>query len=160
MYRLQGRYGHGKFDYSIEAHFNGMIHMFGVTVVKQEDFEKAVAQNLVQLGSILTDRKRKRNNDDDDGYIEEDSSVPTKAYGIVTDSIQWFFLECVIDQPGSSAKAKFRVSPLKETINYQASSWRKEVGEVLGRVVWLMRKMTSEIPNRDNRFKKRRFDTT
>ncbi|KAF9340976.1 hypothetical protein BGX26_008820, partial [Mortierella sp. AD094] len=57
-----------------------------VTEVKHEDFRKGVAQNLVQLESSLTVRKRKRC-DDDEEEEEEDRSAPLKAYGIMPTGI-------------------------------------------------------------------------
>ncbi|KAF9103562.1 hypothetical protein BGX27_010532 [Mortierella sp. AM989] len=81
---LRGRHGHGKVDYSIEASVGGMAHILGVAEVKKENFKKGVAQNLVQLESPLSIRKRKLE-DDDDG-VDGDLSIPMKSYGIVTDA--------------------------------------------------------------------------
>ncbi|KAG0006762.1 hypothetical protein BGZ65_004165, partial [Modicella reniformis] len=114
---LRDRNGHGKVDYSIEASAGGMTHILGVTKVKREDFKKAVAQNLVQLESSLTLRKRNRM-DDDDEEEEEDKSIPIKAYGIVTDAVQCYFLECSMDQP-DPGRPTFRISKLVEIINYR-----------------------------------------
>ncbi|KAF9997529.1 hypothetical protein BGZ80_006990, partial [Entomortierella chlamydospora] len=87
---LRGRHGHGKVDYSIESLANdGTRHILCVTEVKQEDFRRGVAQNLVQLESSLAARKRKRCDEDGgDRELEDDKSVPLKAYGIVTDAAQ------------------------------------------------------------------------
>ncbi|KAF9344265.1 hypothetical protein BGX26_004589, partial [Mortierella sp. AD094] len=148
---IRGRHGHGKVDYSIEVSAGGVTHILGVTEVKQEDFKKGVAQNLVQLESSLTIRKRKREEDDD---VDEDKSIPLKAYGIVSDAVHWYFLECSIDQSGDVPasdpnRAKFRISKLDEIINYRKDRWREDAGAVLGQIVWLMRKMVSEIPKRE-----------
>ncbi|KAF9401720.1 hypothetical protein BGX21_000847 [Mortierella sp. AD011] len=160
---LRGRHGHGKVDYSIESPANdGMRHILGVTEVKQEDFRKGIAQNLVQLGSSLTVRKRKRCNEDDgDRELEDDESVPLKAYNIVTDAVNWYFLECYIDQPRESSsrdpiRPKFRISKMDDIVNYRKSTWRGDATSVLGQIVWLMRKMHSEISKREFRYKQQK----
>jgi hypothetical protein len=160
---LRGRHGHGKVDYAIEALANdGSRHILGVTEVKHEDYRKGLAQNLVQLESSLTVRKRKRSSDDNgDEEQEEDSSVPLRAYGIVTDAINWYFVECTIDQSQESGdRPKFRISKLKDIINYDKDTWRFEAESVLGQIVWLMRKMHSEIPGRELQLKKQKFFTS
>ncbi|KAF8967581.1 hypothetical protein BGZ46_000131 [Entomortierella lignicola] len=157
---LRGRHGHGKVDYSIESSVGDMTHILGVTEVKQENFKKGVAQNLVQLEASLTIRKRKLEEDDDEVY--EDKSVPLKSYGIVTDAVCWYFLECSID-PSADApasdlnRAKFRISKLDEIINYRKDRWREDAEAVLGQIVWLMRKMVSEIPKRELRHKRQKI---
>ncbi|KAF9151198.1 hypothetical protein BGX20_005480, partial [Mortierella sp. AD010] len=156
---LRGRHGHGKVDYSIEATSpGGTTHILGVTEVKHDDFRKGVAQNLVQLESSLTVRKRKRCDEEEE---EEDQSIPQKAYGIVTDAVNWYFLECSIDQSENTAstdpnRAKFRISKLDEIINYRKDKWQDEAAAVLGQIVWLMRKMVSEIPKRELRHKRQK----
>src|SRR5690554_6370940 len=87
--KFRGRHGHGKVDYAIEAlASDGTRHVLGVTEVKYQDYGKGLAQNILQLESSLTVRKRKRSCDDDgEEEREEDSSVPMRAYGIVTDAV-------------------------------------------------------------------------
>ena len=136
-----------------------MRHVLGVTAVKKDDFLKGVAQNLVQLESSLTIRKRKRC-DDDDGEMEDDRSVPLKAYGIVTNAVTWYFVECSINQSQESSsvdRPKFRISKLAKTVSYgDESTWRDDVESVFGQIVWLMRKMHSEIPRRELRHKRQK----
>ncbi|KAG0247520.1 hypothetical protein BG011_001363, partial [Mortierella polycephala] len=158
--KLRGRHGHGKVDYAIEAlDKDGTRHVLGVTEVKHEDYRKGLAQNIVQLESSLTVRKRKRSCDDDGEEREEDSSAPLRAYGIVTDASYWFFVGCTIDQSqeSSSDRPKFRISRLKDIVNYNGDTWKAEAKSVLGQIVWLMRKMHSEIPVRELRSKKQKF---
>ncbi|KAF8948406.1 hypothetical protein BGZ47_005179 [Haplosporangium gracile] len=159
---LRGRHGHGKVDYAIEALAqDGSRHVLGVTEVKREDYGKGLAQNLVQLESSLTVRKRKRSCDDNgDGEREEDSSAPMRAYGIVTDASFWFFVECTIKPSQDSGdRPKFRISRLDDIVNYNKSTWREEAASLLGQIVWLMRKMHSEIPGRELQLKKQKFTT-
>ncbi|KAF9404172.1 hypothetical protein BGZ76_007059, partial [Entomortierella beljakovae] len=107
------------------------------------------AQNRVQLESSLTIRKRKLEEDDD---VCEDKSIPMKSYGIVTDAVYWYFLECSIDQSGDVSasdpnRAKFRISKLDEIINYQKDKWREENERGPANVVralWASGRWTSE----------------
>ncbi|KAG0258557.1 hypothetical protein BG011_003224 [Mortierella polycephala] len=153
---IRSRNGHGKVDYSIEAtSVEGMIRMLlGVTEVKNDEFEKGVAQNIVQLESLLTTRKCKRS-DDDDEEGEENGPVPMKAYGIVTNASVWYFVECSIGDVSSDDpnRPKFRISELSEIVNYRKNTWREDATAVLGQIVWLMRKVVSEIPKRELRRK-------
>ncbi|KAF9926467.1 hypothetical protein FBU30_003967 [Linnemannia zychae] len=161
--KLRGRHGHGKVDYAIEAlASDGTRHVLGVTEVKYQDYGKGLAQNIVQLESSLTVRKRKRSCDDDgEEEQEEASSIPMRAYGIVTDAVNWFFVECTIDPlQDSGDRPKFKISKLKTIVNYNGDMWRAEAKAVLGQIVWLMRKMHSEIPARELRTKKQKFFTS
>ncbi|KAG0010640.1 hypothetical protein BGZ80_001297 [Entomortierella chlamydospora] len=133
---LRGRHGHGKVDYSIESLADdGTRHIFGVIEVKQEDFRKSMAQNHVQLESSLTVRKRKRCDDDEGERVAEvDESVPMNAYGIVTDAVNWYFLECRIDQSGKSSsrdpmRPKFKISKLDDIVNYRKSTAQEHPSE-------------------------------
>ncbi|KAF9536469.1 hypothetical protein EC957_010878 [Mortierella hygrophila] len=160
---LRGRHGHGKVDYAIEALAkDGSRHVLGVTEVKHEEYGKGLAQNLVQLESSLTVRKRKRDSDDNgDEERDEDRSIPLKAYGIVTDATYWFFVECIIDPSQDSGdRPKFRISRLDDIVNYNKSTWRAEAKAVLSQIVWLMRKMHSGIPGRELQLKKQKFTTS
>ncbi|KAI8598278.1 hypothetical protein EDD21DRAFT_446332 [Dissophora ornata] len=67
---------------------------------------------------------------------EEDGSVPTKAYGIVTNAITWYFVECSIgDGPYADHNPpKFKVSRLGEMINYAKSTWRDDAAAVQGQI--------------------------
>jgi hypothetical protein len=160
---VRGNHGHGKVDYAIEALAeDGSRLVLGVTEVNHEEYGKGLAQNIVQLESSLTGRKRKRSSDDNgDEEREENSSVPMRAYGIVTDASFWFFVECTIDpSQNSGGLPKFRISRLEDFVNYHKSTWRAEAKAVLGKVVWLMRKMHSEIPGRELQLKKQKFTTS
>ncbi|KAF8926153.1 hypothetical protein BGZ47_002883, partial [Haplosporangium gracile] len=160
---LRGRHGHGKVDYAIEANAkDGSKYVLGVTEVKHEEYGKGLAQNLVQLESSLTVRKHKRDSDDNgDKEREEGSSVLLKAYGIVTDATNWFFVECTIDPSQDCGdRPKFRISKLADIVNYNKSTWRAEAKAVLSQIVWLMRKMHSEIPGRELQLKKQKFFTS
>lgn len=101
---VQGVNERGPVDYAIESS-NGVT--VRVTEVKREDFRKGVTQNAVQIESILA-KKRKRNPDDIDG-TDTDTDVRTRCFGIVTNAIQWMFLECTCD---TNDRPKFKLSRL------------------------------------------------
>jgi hypothetical protein len=160
---LRSKHGHGKFDYAIEALAkDDSRHVLGVTEVKHEKYSKGLAQSIVQLESSLTMARKRRRSCDDHGdeEREEDSSIPTRAYGIVTNASLWFFVECTIDpSQDSEDRPKFRISKLKDIINYNKDTWREEAASVLGQIVWLMR-MHSELPRRELQLKKQKFTTS
>ncbi|KAI1290658.1 hypothetical protein EDD11_009120 [Mortierella claussenii] len=117
-------HGHGKVDYAIEAlASNGTRHVLGVTEVKYQDYGRGLAQDIVQLESSLTVRKRKRSCDDDGEEELLNSSVPMRAYGIVTDAVNWFLVECTVDPSQDSGDhPKFKISKLKTIINYNSDT--------------------------------------
>ncbi|KAG0257014.1 hypothetical protein BGZ95_005346 [Linnemannia exigua] len=127
--------------------------------VKHEDYGNWLAQNLVQLESSLMVRKCKRSCDDNgDEEQDGDSSAPMRVYGIVTDASFWFFVECTLDPSQDAGDGpKFMISRLDDIVNYNKSTWRQEAASVLGQIVWLMRKMHSEIPGRELQLKKQKF---
>src|SRR5690606_21585297 len=72
---ISGEYGEGPVDYAITTNHGVVV---GVTEVKKKDFEKGVAQNVVQMDSVLMG-SRKRKADDIDGTDE----APTRCMGIL-----------------------------------------------------------------------------
>ncbi|KAF9202158.1 hypothetical protein BGZ49_007647 [Haplosporangium sp. Z 27] len=86
-----------------------------------------------------------------------------KAVENTNDTLNWYFLECRIDQPESVAstdlnRAKFRTPTLDEIINYRKDKWQDDAAAVLDQIVWLTRKMVSEITKREIRLKRHRND--
>ena len=116
----------------------------GVTEVKKDDFKQGVAQNIVQLESALTEKKRKRNPSDIDG--EEEQPMEMKSYGIVTDSATWLFTECTLYE---DERVTYRMAGLGRNINYD-SDWHDDVKYIFERLVWLWSWMVKEIPVRDS----------
>ena len=78
---MEGLNGRGPVDYGIEGQEGGIV---GVTEVKRDDFMKGVAQNMVQLESILWTRNGK----------SKKSKKGSGSFGIITNAETWFFLEC------------------------------------------------------------------
>ncbi|KAG0180648.1 hypothetical protein DFQ28_001073 [Apophysomyces sp. BC1034] len=151
---LSGRRGNGPVDYSVHSRQTN-DYTLGVTEVKNEDFNQGVAQNVVQLESALTQRKRKRAADDVEG--EENESYSVKSYGIVTDAREWIFIECTMDE---DEEVSYRLSRLPELINYNAHDWEDQCTAVFNKLVWLTTQMKNEIPERINYHKKRASPST
>ncbi|KAF9557892.1 hypothetical protein EC968_007406 [Mortierella alpina] len=139
---LSGRRGNGPVDFSV---YSRKTHAYtlGVTEVKKDDFRQGVAQNIVQLESALTEKKRKRETFDIDG--EEEPPRKQRAYGIVTDSAEWAFLECTLHEDET---VSYRMSKLDEVLNFRGK-WQEDAKVVLGKIVWLWSRMVEEIPARD-----------
>ena len=78
----------GPADYAIEEIQTTMI--VGVTEVKKDDFGKDVAQNMVQVETILPNRKRKTESMND----ELPANEPITRFEIITDAEVWMFLQC------------------------------------------------------------------
>ncbi|CAG8602839.1 10257_t:CDS:2 [Ambispora leptoticha] len=80
---LSGSRGYGPVVYSVNL---GEIVVL-VEEAKKENFEKGVAQNIVQMHSAIEALNRKRKIDE-----TESENVPIIMYGIVTNAIEWYFL--------------------------------------------------------------------
>lgn len=118
---LEGTYGRGPVEYAIEMQDGVTV---GVTEVKRDDFSKGVAQNTVQLETVLSNRKRKA----------EGGNGPITCLGIITDAEVWRFLECT---HGDDNKAKFRLSR-EYSIKYGMQSTQKDVQKVTEVIKWLL----------------------
>ena len=138
QHSVSSRYGWGPFDFALEARTSGAI--LGVTQVKREGFSKALAQNLVRLESSISRRKRKFS------QISTDTSFgggEAKAFGLVTDSKEWWAIECVMDT--NTEGLSFRMSKLAAVINYcDNEGWQKQVKDVFCVLVWLLDHMLSQ----------------
>ncbi|KAF9556637.1 hypothetical protein EC968_008102 [Mortierella alpina] len=139
---LSGRRGNGPVDFSVHSR-KTHTYTLGVTEVKKDDFRQGAAQNIVQLESALTAKKRKRETYDVDG--EEEPPRKQRAYGIVTDSAEWAFIECTLHEDET---VSCRMSKLDEVLNFRGK-WQEDAKVVLGEIVWLWSRMRDEIPARD-----------
>ncbi|KAG0034379.1 hypothetical protein BGZ82_005760 [Podila clonocystis] len=139
---LSGRRGNGPLDFSVHSR-KSYDYTLGVTEVKKEDFKQGVAQNIVQLESALTSRKRKRSSNDVDGGDEPPMEI--KSYGIVTDASQWMLLECTLHVDET---VSYKMTELERTVNY-SGKWQDDVKFVFERLVWLWSRMRDEIPARE-----------
>ncbi|RUS16000.1 hypothetical protein BC937DRAFT_91709, partial [Endogone sp. FLAS-F59071] len=126
---IRGRHGYGPVDESLESRRTGA--QVGVTEIKNEDVKKGVAQNAVQLESCLIIRKCKQEDDDYGEPVEL-----KKAYGIITDARDWYFLSCEKD----NEKMRYRLSKFF-TVALQEEVNEGQVKMVLERIIWLLGQM-------------------
>lgn len=144
---LSGRRGNGPEDFSVHSR-KTYDYTLSVTEVKKDDLVQGVAQNIVQLESALTVKKRKRGPNDVDG--EEEPQTNMRSYGIVTDASQWLLIECTLHEDET---VTYRMKALERTINF-AGDWQDDAGFVFERLVWLWSRMVEEIPARDSNSRK------
>jgi hypothetical protein len=144
---LSGRRGNGPVDFSVHSR-KSYDYALSVTEVKKDDLVQGVAQNIVQLESALTAKKRKRSPNDVDG--EEEPPTKMRSYGIVTDASTWLLIECTLHEDET---VTYRMSKLAEVINYDAA-WQENAKFIFERLVWLWSRMVEEIPARDSNSRK------
>jgi len=148
---LSGRRGHGPVDFSVHSRKNQDFTL-GVTEVKKEDIRQGVAQNIVQLEATLTSKKRKREIFDTEG--EEGPACKMRSYGIITDSKEWYFLECTLDE---NEAVSYRMKRVPAYVDFDVQ-WREgekvsttSIKTVFLHLVWLFKRMTDELPGRESR---------
>lgn len=117
---VQGTNGRGPVDVGI---YNRKSHnIVGVTEIKRGEngLQKGIGQNLVQLGAIMSNRKRKRDDDE--------------VFGIVTNAEKWFFVQCKKD---AAEKLSFALSsPI--LIHYAGKDFEETVHVVFEHILWLL----------------------
>ena len=99
-YYIEGLNGRGPVNYAIKQ--AGTVSLVGVTEVK-DDFDKGVAQNMVQAKTILDYRKREAEGMSDDTPTDSDTPKDSgiiKRFGVITDDEIWKFLECYCHEDG------------------------------------------------------------
>lgn len=89
----QGRRSYGSLDYAVESKADP-LRMHAVITYPQLDYGTGIAQNIVPLDTISSNRKRKFDNSDD-----TDDTAPVVSFGIATDSREWYFQQCTFDKP-------------------------------------------------------------
>ncbi|KAG0260480.1 hypothetical protein DFQ27_003508 [Actinomortierella ambigua] len=128
---LSGLLGHGSIDFSVHARKDEEAAL-GVTLVRRENFPQGIAENILQLEALLTERKRKRGSNDESGRGTEPLR-PSRAFGVVTDTSCWYFVECTMR---SDSKVSIRMADLNELINYKGD-WKAPAQRVFAKLVWL-----------------------
>ena len=124
--KISGPNGHGPVDFAIDLLQTAKT--VGVTEVKDEYFLKGIAQNVVQLESALSNRKRKASE------VSEEGAFVGKTFGIVTDAEKWYFLECSLDDQD---RLKFKLSK-PVIVVYGNEDMERNVERVLGHIAWLL----------------------
>ncbi|CAG8694655.1 16562_t:CDS:2 [Dentiscutata erythropus] len=146
---VQGKYGRGSLDFCL--YLKEII--VGVVEVKKEDFNQGVAQTAMQLYcSLEKNMKRKRSE------MEAENLFIDKAYGIVTDSRLWYFIECVVNEDD---KPKFSIDSKQGVIidwGEKTVPLENGVRVVLGHIVWLLKEAEKLIESKLSE-KKRRIAT-
>ncbi|KAF9345610.1 hypothetical protein BGX26_002943 [Mortierella sp. AD094] len=139
---IAGRWGHGPVDYAVESRKHATF-MLGVTEVKHDTIEKGFAQNVAQLEASLTDKKRKV----DDNV---DETIQLVSYGIVTNSHEWYFVECTMHRTSESVlwQPSFRTSRVPAYVDFELDNWKEQAKIVFGYIIWLVERMLDQIPNR------------
>ncbi|RHZ67048.1 hypothetical protein Glove_303g133 [Diversispora epigaea] len=122
---ITGPNGHGPVDFAIDLLRTSKTA--GVTEVKQKDFHKGIAQNVVQIESALSNRKRKADEMEEERFVN-------KVFGIVTDAEKWYFLKCSYDD---QERPKFKLSN-SIAVAYDNQNMESMVERVLGHIVWLL----------------------
>ncbi|KAI9598763.1 hypothetical protein BDF19DRAFT_187408 [Syncephalis fuscata] len=147
---ISGRRGNGPLDFSVHSQ-KTHSYTLGVTEVKKEDFLQGVAQNIVQLESALTEKKRKRELHDVGG--EKELPIKTKSYGIVTDASDWLLTECTLNEDET---VSYRMTHLKRAIVFN-DNWQDGAKFIFERLVWLWSRMRDEIPARERYYSQTNF---
>lgn len=89
-----------------------------------------MAQNAVQIESVLSGRRKRKADDMDDSDTDQ---VPiTRCFGIVTDAKEWMFLECT----HVNGRAKFKLSR-PYTVAYGKQSMKEDIKTVIEVITWL-----------------------
>ncbi|KAG0028112.1 hypothetical protein BGZ82_008616 [Podila clonocystis] len=94
---IAGRRAYGALDYAVELKADSS-RMLAVTTFDPSDDGTGVARNVVQIDTIMSNRKRKRSDDDDDSNDGSHDSTPIVSFGIATDSREWYLQQCKIDK--------------------------------------------------------------
>ncbi|KAG0006860.1 hypothetical protein BGZ65_002699 [Modicella reniformis] len=131
---LSGHRGNGPMDFSVHSqktHWYTLV----VTEMKKEKLQEAVTQNMVQLESVLTTKKR----DEIDG---KEGPLAMRSYGIVTDANYWMLIECTLHE---DERVTYRMKGLERTVCYNGK-WQDDVRFVFERLVWLWSRMQDELP--------------
>ena len=145
--KIEGYYGEGPFDYTIEMKGTGGV--VGVTEVKENDFQKGVAQNAVQIESVLWGRKRKADEfSREAGHVSAEAAgvsveVATynRCFGIITTAKEWRFLECTNSPTGNP---KFKLSHVY-SVSYGKPTMEDGVQEILELTKWLLTEATTTV---------------
>ncbi|KAF9162803.1 hypothetical protein DFQ26_003233 [Actinomortierella ambigua] len=138
--RLGGRRGSGAVDYVVRSRMTH-LHILCVTEVKKEHLSQGVAQNIIQMETALSTKKRKRGMYEIDGE-ERESQI---SNGIVTDASQWLLLECTLHEDKT---VTFRMKCLEQFVSY-GSRWQDDVRFVFERLVCLWSRTRDEMPVRE-----------
>ncbi|RIB18600.1 hypothetical protein C2G38_2085316 [Gigaspora rosea] len=133
QFNIIGPNGHGPADYAIHA--SEYLKIIVVTEVKHERFGKGIAQNAVQIESVLANRKRKFDE------MQNEDTFRDRVIGIVTDAITWYFLECFYDD---QERPNFKLSN-SIIVGYNNGRMEDDVKRILGHISGLLEEVQKPV---------------
>ncbi|KAG0247140.1 hypothetical protein BG011_001958, partial [Mortierella polycephala] len=140
---LSGRRGIGPVDFSMHSR-KTHSYTLNISEVKKNDFRQDVTQNIVQLESALTGKKRKNETYEIDG--EKEPPMKMRSYRIVTDASMWLLIECTLHEDET---VSYTMPKLEQVLSFDGR-WRDDAKFVFERFVWLWSRMRDEIPARES----------
>ncbi|KAF9171557.1 hypothetical protein BGX21_000974 [Mortierella sp. AD011] len=140
--KISGARGYGQVHYAIESKSDSS-YLLAVTRSLADDTLTGVAQNMVQLDTISSGRKRKFEDETED-------TTPVVSYGIATDSRKWLFVQCKVDTLHTSEYNDpiFHTFKIPGISDFSSDSWKNDTKDIFGHIVWLLSKMVEEKPNK------------
>lgn len=143
---VSGRRGIGCLDYAIVSK-DDPSRMLAVTTSAESN---SLSQNMVQLDTISSGRKRKFEDDSDD-------TAPVLSYGIVSDATHWSFLECKTDVLHKSGYNDptfvFSRSPTTLQFSNNSDDWEASAKNIFGDIVWQLQRVVDDLPSKSKRLK-------
>ncbi|KAF0429261.1 crinkler family protein [Gigaspora margarita] len=133
QFNIIGPNGHGPVDYAIRA--SEYLKIVGVKKSQTRKIGKGIAQNAVQIESVLANRKRKFDE------MQREDTFRDRVVGIVTDAITWFFLECSYDD---QERPNFKLSN-SITVDYNNDRMEYDVKRILGHISWLLEEVQKPV---------------
>ncbi|KAF9946559.1 hypothetical protein BGZ72_000228 [Mortierella alpina] len=149
---VSGRRGYGSLLYAVESKADPS-HVLPVTIPafgRGLSMSGGSAQNMVQLDTISSGRKRK--------FEDMDDATPVTTFGIVTNAMRWSFQQCTVDtlQKSGFNDPTFYFADAPTIVDYihVTDKWEADVGKIFGHVVWQLQRMVDETSHKTKRSKK------
>ncbi|KAF9323777.1 hypothetical protein BG006_001162 [Podila minutissima] len=143
---ISGRRGSGTVDWAIVSKDDPSRILAVTTSGLMEG--NSLQQNMVQLDTISSGRKRKFEDDSND-------TVPVVSYGIVSDATSWSFLECNTDMLHESGYNDptfiFTQSTTILQFSDNADDWETRAKKIFGHIIWQLQKMVDDLPTKNKR---------
>ncbi|KAG0297704.1 hypothetical protein BGZ98_000469 [Dissophora globulifera] len=156
----------GRTDYTIESKEDS-LDAFPITIIRNQDVDLGIAQNMMQLDAISCGRKRevdigiaqnkmqldtisrrrKRKFEEDEQMVSredkpeenrEDDEASMVSYGIVTDAETWHVVKCTTKLGESSA---WRLPTFRRAtlprVDFAGDHWKEDVKNIFGVIIRL-----------------------
>lgn len=139
---ITGRWGSGDLDYGIVSRYATDYVVGAVEVKKEDTFESAFQQNVMQLDAALTSR---------DSRYSRNEPKPLICYGIITDAKRWEFLECCLEPMEANDIIQgppiIRRTALPVIVNYDKDNWADDAQKVFEYILWFVELMSQGLPS-------------